>query len=89
MNLVPAWNDAVTVPFIAGETLEECRGLVNVKLNLTDSKYYPSEINAGDELGSLSIEVSDTELCKIPLVADRAVKKSNIFVQLADCLIKK
>ena len=89
VNLVPAWNDAVTVPFIAGETLDECRGLVNVKLNLTDSKYYPSEINAGDELGTLIIEVSDTELCKIPLVSDRSVEKANIFVRAADYLIKK
>ncbi|WP_051537671.1 D-alanyl-D-alanine carboxypeptidase family protein [Treponema sp. C6A8] len=89
LNLISAWNDAVTIPFIAGQSLDECRGLVTAQINLTNQKEYPSKIAAGQVLGNIAIKVGETELCQIPLVSDRSVQKSNIFVRAADCLIRK
>ena len=89
LNLVPAWDDAVTIPFIAGDSLEACKELINVSVNLKERKTYPDVINAGDELGLIIIDVGGTELCRIPLVSDRAVEKANIFVRAADCFIRK
>lgn len=87
LNLIPAWQDAVTVPFVCGNSLDECRGLVNAKIVLADHKSYPDAIHAGDALGAVVILIDGVELCKIPLVTDRSVEKSNFIIRAADFLL--
>ena len=71
LNLLPAWNDAVTIPFIKGESLDQCRGLVKITALLPRQSDFLKKISAGQLLGQLIISVGDSELCRIPLVSDR------------------
>lgn len=71
LNLLPAWNDAVTIPFIKGESLDQCRGLVKITALLPRQSDLVKKISAGQLLGQLIISVGDSELCRIPLVSDR------------------
>ena len=72
LNLMPAWDDAVTIPFIAGENLDQCRGLVKVTSILPRHSELIKKHEAGQPLGTLIISVGDFEICRIPLVNDRA-----------------
>lgn len=86
VNLVPAFNpESVTVPFIYGNSVEESSE--NVKVITTIPGYLKGEIIPGTEYGSVSFELDDYVLDTVPLVADRSVKKANIFVQLADTIV--
>ena len=71
-NLLPAWDEAVTIPFIKGESLDQCRELVKVTSILPRHSELIKKHEAGQPLGLLIISVGDSELCRIPLVNDRA-----------------
>lgn len=71
LNLIPAWDQAVTIPFVKGQNLEECRLLVKVKAILPGEKDLLKKIESGSQLGSLEISVDDIKICSIPLVSDR------------------
>ncbi len=86
VNLVPAFNpESVTVPFIYGDSVEESSE--NVKVITTIPGYLKGEIIPGTEYGSVSFELDGYILDTVPLVADRSVKRANIFVQLADTIV--
>jgi len=86
VNLVPAFNpQSVTVPYIYGNSAEE--SAQNVKVVTTIPAFLPGEITAGTEYGSVSFILNDYTLDSVPLVADRSIKRANLFVRAADALI--
>ena len=88
LNLIPAFNpEAVTVPFIYGNSIEE--SVENVKVRTILPDYLSGEIKAGTEYGKVEFLIEDFILDSVPLVADRNISKSNIFIRAADFLIYK
>ena len=78
-NLIPAWSQAVTIPFIAGENLDHCRSLVKITAVLPEKSFFFKKIQAGQQLGQLIISLGETELCRIPLVTDREMQQIFLF----------
>lgn len=88
VNLVPAYNpESVTVPFISGNSAEESVQNVKVITKLPD--YLEGNIEAGTEYGKVEFVLDDFILDSVPLVADRSVKKANLFIRAADSIIYK
>ena len=75
LNLLPAWNEAVTIPFISGENLEQCRSLIKITAQLPEKSFFFKKIEAGQQLGQLIISIGEKELCRIPLVTDRKIQQ--------------
>lgn len=83
INLVPAYPDKdFTVPFIAGDTMEENLGQVKVDVTIPD--YVWGQVDQGATLGGISISIGDYKLAEIPLVSDRKIENNNFLYSLAD-----
>ena len=68
VRLVPAFNQALTVPFITGASPKESAENVRVTANVPKCLF--GSISQGTQYGTLSYQVGQTTLLKIPLVAE-------------------
>ncbi|MBP5283569.1 MAG: D-alanyl-D-alanine carboxypeptidase, partial [Treponema sp.] len=82
--LVPAWNEAVSVPHVLQGTARECAEKVTAGINYPE--YVFGGVNAGTEYGSIEYKLGDALLERVPLVADRTMKQSGIFGRILDRL---
>lgn len=86
VNLVPAYPvESVTVPFMAGDSLAECKDMV--KIYLVYSEKMKGGVKAGEQYGNISIAVGDETFQVIPLVADRTVESAGFFTKLFDSIL--
>jgi len=86
LNLVCGYEDVVTIPFISGDSFEQCKKDIALVCNLPEKLY--GEVVAGQELGTLEIHVKENMIAVIPLVADRTIKKANVLFRIADKFIQ-
>ena len=70
VRLVPATDEAFSVPFITGENPKEAASMVSVEAVLPDCVTGP--FNAGEEAGEIKFLLNGTLLHTIPLVVDRS-----------------
>ncbi|MBQ9205599.1 MAG: D-alanyl-D-alanine carboxypeptidase [Treponema sp.] len=86
VNLIPAWQNAITVPHILGETASE--DAKNVKATVNIPKFLYGEVEAGTQYGQIQYKLGDIVLETVPLVADRSYEKAGIFGTLLDSIVK-
>ena len=88
LRLQPAWpENTFTVPYVTGSSMSENLEAVRVEVKLPD--YCWGSVEQGAQYGSIVISIGDYVLEEIPLVADRSLKKGNIFVSAADSILSK
>ena len=88
LRLQPAWpENTFTVPYVTGSSMSENLEAVRVGVKLPD--YCWGSVEQGAQYGSIVISIGDYVLEEIPLVADRSLKKGNIFVSAADSILSK
>ena len=86
LRLIPAYTDKTfTVPYVTGASMAENLDAVRVEVKLPD--YCWGSVDQGAQYGSIEVSVGDYLLEEIPLVADRNLKKSNVFTAMADSII--
>ena len=73
VNLVPAWNNTVTVPHLYANTAIE--DAASVKAEVSIPKYIKGGANLGAIYGQIQYKLGDTVLETVPLVADRNAPK--------------
>lgn len=80
VHLVPALDEAFSVPFIAGESPKAAAAMVSVEAILPDCVRGP--FNAGEEAGEIKFSLNGTVLNTIPLVTDRSGERVSLPVRL-------
>ncbi len=74
VRLIPAWNQAITVPHITGEKAEDT--INDIKPMVTIPAYIFGQVNACQQYGYIEYKIGNTVLEKVPLVADRNLSPS-------------
>ena len=72
VNLVPAWENAVTVPVFSENAAE-------VKAEVSVPRYIFGGTEKGKVYGQIQYKIGEIVLETVPLVADRNVEKSGIW----------
>lgn len=86
INFVPAYSPSVlTVPYVSGKDIFDTLAKVDYEVVVTDDKW--GSVQKGQECGYIVLKIDDYVLQKIPLLADRTVKKANVFVCMADKIV--
>ncbi len=69
INLIPALEENLTVPFITGGSPKGAASSVTARAYVPDVIY--GDVKAGEAFGTITYSIGDTVLRTIPLVADR------------------
>ncbi len=86
VNLVPAWNNSITVPHIKSQTaLEDAQ---NVTAEVSIPRYIYGGTELGKIYGEINYKIDDTVLETVPLVADREIKKAGLWGRFWGTLAK-
>ncbi len=80
--LVPAWKDPISVPFATGKTPKDCAQMVSSSITIPE--YVFGGVEAGKGYGYIEYKLGSNLLQKVPLVADRDIKKAGFFGTLLD-----
>lgn len=87
INLVPAFPvEAVTVPYVVGDSIEE--NMTHVKVVVDVPHFVSGGVTVGQVYGSVKIFLDEYQLDEIPLIADRTVAKAGWLMSVVDNLIK-
>lgn len=85
VNLVPAWNNTVTVPHISGTSaLSDAK---NVKATVNIPRYIYGGVESGKQYGQIQYTLDGNVLETVPLVADRTYEKAGIFGRVLGALV--
>ncbi len=77
VNLIPAWNNTVTVPHIKGTTaLEDAQ---NITAEVSIPRWIYGGVEQGSIHGQIQYKLGDTVLETVPLVADRKLLKAGLW----------
>lgn len=87
VNLVPALDEAFSVPFISGETPRDAAEKITVQVKIPACIF--GQVELGNDYGSIHYLLDGKILRTIPLVADRNIEKANIFAQASENLAAK
>ncbi len=88
LRLVPAFTEhTITVPYVTGSTMSENLEALSVEVQLPS--YCWGSVEQGQQCGKITISINDYLLQKIPLVADRNLKKGNIFTAASDAILSR
>lgn len=79
VRLIPLYDESLTVPFIFGNSPTESASAVKAWATVPDVLY--GEVERGQVYGKIEYKLNGKTLREIPLVADRAVEKGNIFAR--------
>ncbi|MCR4821882.1 MAG: D-alanyl-D-alanine carboxypeptidase [Treponema sp.] len=85
VKLIPAWNNAITVPHILGKTPQS--DVASVKATLTLPKYIYGEVKEGQAYGQIQYILGDNVLETVPLVADRTYEQAGLWGQILGTLV--
>lgn len=86
LRLTPAFAEkTITAPYISGKSMAENLDDIKVDVQLPD--YCWGSIEMGSVQGKIVISSGSYILEEIPLVADRSLKKGNLFTEISDSLI--
>ncbi|WP_147634158.1 D-alanyl-D-alanine carboxypeptidase family protein [Treponema pectinovorum] len=85
INLLPAWNNSITVPHIKAQTVQEDAASIVAQVQIP--KYIDKGVQVGQVFGQISYKLGDTVLETVPLVADRSVTKANALKRLLGKLV--
>lgn len=77
IELVPAMDETITVPFITSDSPGGAASSVIVTANIPNCIYKHTE--CGKQYGTLTYKIGDTTLRTVPLVADRTDTKGSLF----------
>src|SRR5574344_228032 len=77
IELVPAMDETITVPFITSDSPGGAASSVIVTANIRNCIYKHTE--CGKHYGTLTYKIGDTTLRTVPLVADRTDTKGSLF----------
>lgn len=80
IRLVPAYND---------KTIAVPKNLENTNVEVKLPAYSWGSVERGEVLGTIEISAGGYLLDEIPLVADRSLKKGNIFTAASDLILKR
>ena len=80
VKLVPALDEAFSVPFIAGGSPKEAAGMVSVEVLLPDCVTGP--FNAAQAAGEIRFSLNGTLLSTVPLVTDRSAGRVALPLRL-------
>ena len=85
VKLVPAWNNAITVPHISGSTaLADAK---SVKATVNMPRFIYGGVKMGETYGQIQYKLGDAVLETVPLVADRSYEKSGLFGRMIGALV--
>ncbi len=74
--LVPAWTTPVVVPHVTGATARDAT--TQVTASVSYPQYIFGGVEAGKEYGYIEYRLGESLLEKVPLVADRTMKKASL-----------
>ncbi len=69
VNLVPAWDEIISVPHITGKTPQDTADSIEAEVSIP--KYIYGGVTAGRIYGQIQYKIGKTVLQTVPLVADR------------------
>lgn len=77
VTLIPAYDEAFTVPFIAGSSPEEAASMVKTELHVPKALYLGA--TCGSTYGTITYTLNGVTLQTVPLVADRTVVQTSLL----------
>lgn len=85
VQLIPAWNNTITVPHINGESaLADAQ---SVKAEVSIPPFIYGGVEAGKAYGQIQYKLGDVVLETVPLVADRSYEQAGFFGRIIDSLV--
>jgi D-alanyl-D-alanine carboxypeptidase (penicillin-binding protein 5/6) len=79
-----AWSSPLTIPYTPEDLSQQ-----SVSRKITISKTLTAPIKTGQKIGTETYSLGNITIAKIPLVADRTILATNVFMQFIDNLAVK
>ena len=87
LSLVPNEDETLTVPFIEGNSPKEAAESIKITASIPRLVY--GKVKKGEQLGTITYSIGDTELKVIALVSDRDTQGAEGLEKLYDKLVLK